>query len=76
MAQRARLGDTTIPPRLVYLFALEREYAHGDRAYLPMSAGNELALLGDHIDNVALEEWALTLGDALNGTREYPGVAS
>ena len=51
-----RLGNAAIPPRLVNLLLLEREDTYGDRAYLPMSACDELSLLGYNIYDISLLE--------------------
>ena len=76
LAQCTRLGNATVPPRLIDILALKGEHAHRNGAYLPMSASYEVTLLGDNIDNIALGEWLHALGDALNGARKYPRVAA
>ncbi len=69
-------GQAVAPPSPVDLLAFERQHAHRDRAYLVMSAGNEIARFGIHVDHIALGYPLVAALHALDGAREDPRVAT
>ena len=70
-------GDAPVPPGLVDRFLVECKHAHGDRADLIVSQGDEIARAGIYFDQGTFRDFRFVFGlDVVDGARENPRVAA
>ena len=68
-------GDPPAPPLRIDGLVLEGQHPHGYRSDLVVAAGDEVALLGVDIHQIALPGLLVGL-DILHGSRKDPGVTA